>query len=261
MSRRRGRGCGCCCGFVVLAVGCTSGAVAGCAVTISQGGTTIGSGTTDASGTVRFTVPHGTYDVAITGPSGAGFAVFSASVAFTCTTSDMTYTANLAADSSHVCVSCCNYPVPKTLTLTDGLGSRTLTYSATGTTGIFFTITPGWYASTTYGATTYVTGGGDVCTADGSSVPIGYMLQCGTGGFIYAMNWPGTNCGSGPCTTVYASTITFPAENIGGQAGSTLVSLTCYPFNLSFTVPTSAAIPGCSGVGTPGGGGTVTITP
>lgn len=124
--------------------GCKGTGIAGALIELKQGGVLIASCTT-ANGTGGTTlgrcilnVPAGTYDIIITGPSGAGFAVNTSSSSISGT---KTTTTTLAGDSSHVCIAICDYPIPKTLFTTDGLGTHTLTWNGSSWVGTATTST------------------------------------------------------------------------------------------------------------------------
>lgn len=64
-------GCGCCaCNFKVQVNNVCGGVVSGASVTVTQGGTTVASGTTDGSGGFTASLAHGSYTVAV---SATGF--------------------------------------------------------------------------------------------------------------------------------------------------------------------------------------------
>lgn len=124
-------GCPCCgsasCVVTFHLTGCNGGDVQGITVNVKSGGSTIATGATDAGGLVTLDIgTAGTYTVEV--PSSTGFD-YSQSTALTC---GSTYTIALSGHvaTTHVCTSCAEYPVPKTLTLNDPYyGDVTITNS------------------------------------------------------------------------------------------------------------------------------------
>jgi hypothetical protein len=96
--------------------GCNSVNLAGELVELKQSGVTIASGTTNASGVVKLSVPPGTYDVVVTDSAGYGYDTSTTTLAHTCNQSS---TITLSPDSDHVCMGglCCNIS-PKTIHIT-----------------------------------------------------------------------------------------------------------------------------------------------
>jgi hypothetical protein len=103
----------------------------GAIVTIKQGSTTVGSGTTNVNGQATINVGStGTYTVEVDG--GSQFQPYSAPVTVTNAAGTTFYTAGLTPIPGSICVPCCTDPLPTTLRITDPNGTWTLTY----TTGI-----------------------------------------------------------------------------------------------------------------------------
>lgn len=199
------------------------------------------------------TPPAGTYDVTVSGPSGAGFAANTASRSFSCTTSaDVLVPIALGADSAtHVCVAICNYPIPKTLHTSDGLGSHTLVRTGSG-----------------WSETVQVPGYAGSCTALGT-VDVNYFFGVIGNGWQLVISWKYTCCGDVPdLHSIYSNSLFL------GSASSDIV-LACPPaFSVSFTVPVrdqdsidagdicfnDDPTTGGPGLQTPGGGGTMVVT-
>lgn len=236
--------------------GCASTGVAGALIELRQSGVLIDSCTTgDGTGGTTLgrcvlTVPAGSYDITITGPSGAGFAVHTstASIAGTKTT-----TTSLAADSSHICWSCCNTPLPMTFSSTDSDGPITLTYDpASGSTPRYTLIT-----STEVSSACENTGSGCFGCQSPATIELRYTLtfnascivQLGIGCRI-------TCCASGVSFLIGGS----PQNPIPNTSGT----FDCDTFVGTFSAPTTftASIGICSGtLPVPGGGGLFVFTP
>lgn len=120
-------GCACCAPpWRLLVRGCTGWKVVGAAVSIysSPGGVLLFSGTTDAWGGVTWPAPGpGTYRVVVTADSFQDYDQVR--------TISGTSFVDLAVDSAHTCCvgNVCRDPVPKTLYLTDDVGTAAMTYS------------------------------------------------------------------------------------------------------------------------------------
>jgi hypothetical protein len=127
------------CGTIVVNVrGCmgaaAGGALAGATVVLKLGGTTLDTQVTPAGGQVTFPITSAaSYTVEVTPPAGAGFATPAAQTfAALCAGSSVnTRTFTLTADANHVCcTTLCNFPIPKSLSISDGIGSVALAYDA-----------------------------------------------------------------------------------------------------------------------------------
>ena len=227
----------------------TSTGVAGAVIELRQSGTLIASCTT-ADGTggttlgeCTMTVPAGSYDITITGPTGKGFATQT----FTASATTLT-TRTLTADASHVCVgSLCNFPIPKTLFTTDTLGTHTLTWNGTI-----------WEGTATTTANVFA----DNCVTTGT-MTVTYQLGSSLGALT--VFWHAKCCKPG------ASFINFYADDsatfvqFANSTGGSRTALSCNPISLTFNVGTTGFGTSCPGVGvgfsTPGGGGSLTVTP
>lgn len=255
-----GLGCGCCCGWVINVNGCLGTGLPGFTVDLSQSGTPVASATTGDGtggttlGQVRFTVPLGTYDVTITPISGSGFATYTGSIAFSCTTTDMVSNITMTADTGYVCVPCCNYPVATTLQTTDGLGAHSMVYL-----GLIGTTVHRWQLTTTYTTTAYQTNNSPPpsCLVSNTFTPLRYTLDCtvATGTWSFIVSFGAVACTGGP---LYAYFPFSPVPNAGSP--STLLSASCFPFSLSFNTPSTITFGG-GPIAVPGGGGTMGVTP
>lgn len=227
----------------VAVLGCLNAGVSGADVTLSQAGTPIASGTTNVAGRLCVSIPNGTYDVAITPPSGSGFAAYTGTITYSGTQQNIT----LSADADHVCTTCCNDPIPKTLYTTDSLGTHTLTWDGTNWKGTATT--------TGYGPVQ-----GD-CTTTGP-MTVSYSFGCSSGRWSFTIGWAGIACQ----TTLgdqYAQDSNDPIWNFPYLATGTGAILTsCSPLAISFDVPTTAHNDALGqDLPTPGGGGTMDVTP
>lgn len=113
-----GGGCGCCggtstCQICVTATSCGGTAVSGATVTVTQGVTTIGTCTTDASGNCCVDVTStgsGTYNVAVSKTSHSGS---NKNVSVTCPgTTNVALSIDAANTGTQFSVAGCNYPSP-----------------------------------------------------------------------------------------------------------------------------------------------------
>lgn len=128
LARRR-----CCCGSCAcqtIAVRCSGSAVSGATVTITSGGTTVFTGTTDGSGQVTPCLAAGTYGISISG--GTCTHSINTTITLACGGS---YSFDCCCAAITVCLLCCDgstvYSCGATVTLTDSGGATV----ATGTTG------------------------------------------------------------------------------------------------------------------------------
>lgn len=267
--KRDNPGCGCCGSPWKFHInGCAGTGLAGATIELRQSGTLIDSCVT-ADGTGGTTigectmaVPAGSYDVTITGPSGAGFAAQT----FTASAAPLT-TRTMAADSSHVCVTLCNYPIPKTLFTTDGLGTHTLTWNGTvwagtASTSVNTIAFPGVFSACVAGGAMVV----DYTLSVNLTLNVGWQVgACGGGGISPAVveyRWAGFRTFSGTCL-----------KSTGASGTSTVNS--CFPLSVTANVattglPVSGGINFCGtgtasttydGYDTPGGGGALAVTP
>lgn len=192
------------------------------AVLIDSCTTADGTGGTTA-GECTMTVPTGSYDVVVTGPSGKGFA----NQSFTASASGTTTTRILAADSNHICAgSVCNYPIPKVLFTTDSLGAHTLTWDGGK-----------WAGTATQSANTRlgVSLGGPCPTSGSATVTI--ELDSSLSGITY--RWKGICC---ELTPFPALTFEYYYAADGSSGGTTQnvtatgsrTSFTCDPISFTF---------------------------
>lgn len=235
--------------------GCAGTGIAGALIELKQSGVLIDSCTTgDGTGGTTLgrcilNVPGGTYDIVITGPSGAGFAVntSSASIAATKTTNT-----TLAADTGYACWSCCNAPIPSALHSTDSDGPITLPLGFHPITGI-----PVYTLATTTAVAT---------SCDNGPVGVG-CVNCVTPS-VTTKNYSiallanctaqlGVSWEVGACSFVDHYKTTRTGNNTNTFTPIPVTSGNCNPMNLVFTLPTT--IPGTT-LGVPGGGGVMAFT-
>jgi hypothetical protein len=167
-------GCNCCaCDAILIVTGCGGTALAGRAITLSQGGDTKGTCTTaDGTGGTTLgrctvTLPSGSYDVSI--PASDNYAAFTGSLSHSCPSAGPT-TFNLAADSTHACGPSCHCsPVPTTIFVSGQNVAGTFT-----DTGLWNTPPAGWPGTST--------GGGWFLQNPHpvSGVDVYYRVQCST---------------------------------------------------------------------------------
>jgi hypothetical protein len=246
-------GCPCCeCNWTFTITGCNGTVQSGVTVNLRQSGSLIGTGTTNGSGVAVISVPAGTYDVQVV---GTGYATNTSSRAHTCGQSTSII---LTAATGYVCIPACNVPVPKTLFWTDSEGTHQLDW-----------VSGSDYSCNYNKAGAFNTGCG---TTGNMNVAVTLTLTATPSMHI---EWHIVPCapsipGTCPLGTLYYGTNTSPGNL--ATADSTGGSLVCSPFSASVAMPTAwvahAADPGppagyCDGGGeqTPGGGGTLSITP
>lgn len=247
----------CGCSWVITVVGCTGGGISGATVTVTRGGSTIGTGTTDGSGQVTLShISSATgFTIAVTPPAGSGFANFSGPATHVCPSggaADAT-TVTLTADTDHVCTACCNYPVAKTLTTTDGNGAHTLTWNGSIWTSV--TIDSGLPAFKGDGS-------GFNCCADDGTCHYTIGLSCIGGVWRLGISFGNFFCGVGgnipPC--INGEQVLKYASAPGSGTSAAASSGTCSPFSQTFSIPTTVTNSGQT-IATPGGGGAMTVTP
>lgn len=101
-----------------------------------------GSGTTDSSGNVAFTITTSSslvtqsITITITSPSGTGSAVYATTVTFNACTG-LTHNATILPDSSHVAIVCGQRYLPDTLSYSDTYGSCTLGWTGSAWNGTY----------------------------------------------------------------------------------------------------------------------------
>jgi hypothetical protein len=149
--------------FCITVGGCSYGSgtplqgiIEGAEVTLSHAGSGYTeTRTTDAAGVACFTPTAGaaSYAYTVTPPSGSGYAAKSGTIAYTPGLTNLGI--SLDADGDHVCVPCCERPVPKSLSAGTIVGDIPLAY------GLIPALPPlplgwfgpgdgyGWYASVT----------------------------------------------------------------------------------------------------------------
>lgn len=235
--------------------GCAGTGLAGCVISVSSYTCTTGDGTGGTTlGQCSVAIPNGSYTLTITPPSGSGFATYSAPITFSGST---TTTVTLTAASGYVCSCIGNYPVSKTLNFTDGFGTHTLTWVS----GYTWSCT---YADTT---DTVYTGSPTGCSA-GTTMTVTYVLTCFSGSYSLSVNWLFVCCGAGG---VGVGGHPWYGDDSSTAGTNTSITGACTfsenPFLLTTTLPTSTTDfcpgnqPPGNGLGTPGGGGAVSVTP
>lgn len=237
----------CCCAtcvttFTVTVIGCNLATIAGVTVTVKQGGTTVGTGTTNSSGIATITATTATSGTAtIEASPPTGYLLTSTTSSFNC--GSQAVTISMTVDSAnYICVACCNFPVPLTLHLTTAQGTRAITYSAGG-----------WRATGTVSATVATNPlPTDKCTCSGfdyfysklttvgGTSPLAYQLYCSGGSWRLRVG-TGITAGFADCNTF---TWAYSNSTTGGGAGvaaDILLSGSCDPdaFSLTGTVPGS----------------------
>lgn len=234
--------------------GCKSTGIAGAVIELYQSGVLIASCTTGdgTSGTVLgrcvMTVPAGTYDIVITGPSGGGFAVntSTASIAATKTTNVV-----LAAASGTACWACCDFPVPSALHSTDSDGPITLPLGIDGSGNPFYLL-----ATTTAVSDSCDNGPIGVgcvnCVTPSVTTKLYRIVLLTNCTAVMSVAWETTTCSG---VDHYKTTRDGTATNI--MTPVPVTSGNCSPMNLVFTLPTT--IPGTT-LGVPGGGGVMAFT-
>jgi len=260
----------CCCPSCVTCVQltCCGGPVAGITVDIydHSGGTLLASGTSGANGKVCTTLATGTYYVV---PSGGGTCVWTPGNRSLVCNSTITIVGTVPGG-----VTCCGTcAIPSILTLTDSVGSCTLTLS--GST---------WAGSIMAPVATVdmilVGGVCKLCQNIGMGTKVVYTITCSGGVISVLRGWSCIGCGNfapgfwggsfnaacnppvdfgcspfgfaGNLTCcVGNSEIGFYCGNTGGSSGS--ATATCNPFTVS--VPTMAINSDPCGLGDPVGGG------
>jgi hypothetical protein len=242
----------------IIALGCRNGGVPDAMVTLSKDGTLVASGMTTVAGTLCVSIPHGSYDVDVAPPAGSGFAAYSGSITYDGTTQHVT----LVPDADHVCTTCCNYPIPKTIRFTDDLGEHALTYNPP----VPPFVGPFWACTATAPA---FTKNPDGSCSPGGTMTVTYKLVCtdsGTFGsfFSMAVGWRMLACAD---ETLYEDDHetfgmgpSYPdAATVTGSAGGV-----CWPLDLTVDLPTEYSYPvvggGTISSPTPGGGGSFPLT-
>jgi hypothetical protein len=241
-----------CCGVAgtVRVNGCAGVGVDGASVVVKSGATTVASGTTSGGGFLAISIAAGTYTFEVTGPTGAGFAFNTGSVAY----SGGTVVRTLSADSGHVCACDCNYPIPKTLSFSDGLGTHALNW-VSGTSWLSPAIGTGITGTSKINDVDFTT----FCLPDGGECQIQYSMTCG-GSCSWSLfaAW-----GAVPCCDSGPGDVRYAAGHAGGAASATTFTATNFPFSATFSLPTSGSTGRdfCTGsTANPGGGGSTSVT-
>src|SRR5262249_54469857 len=157
-----------------------------------------------------------------------------------------------APDSTHVCQSCCGAAVPKTLFITDGAGTHTLTWDVSNT----------WWEVCYLYTTSPVTSTSCGLPTQTSTTPIMWILTCNptTNQWNLDLEWSQSfACGSPPsCYPYYSSPITSstcsssvrcPSFITAGNGAFDSWSGSCSPFSRSGTVTNSGVLTMPSPVG------------
>lgn len=243
------------CAGTVIVRGCLLQGVDGASVTVTQGGSTVASGTTSGGGLFAFKIPKGTTTVAVTPPAGSGFAAYSSTFTYDCGT----VTVDLLLDSDHVCTPRCNNGIPKTLFTSDGYGTHALLYLGV-TSG-----THQWQATYNSGVTAWnfaLPPNSNDCTTDGTVI-VKYTLNCSAASWLLDVGYGVICCslgagGTGPFVNKYAN-------GVNGGTSANHSSETCSPLSIVFNLATSVTFTTCTVPPTTlpvlGGGGTMTVTP
>lgn len=166
----------CCCvvngNVAVTVLGCNSLALSGATVTITQGGTTVDTWTTNSTGQRpggSASLPTGSYSYSV-----AKGRFTTATGSFTLTTSGSTFTVTLTAASGYICVPFCADPVKTALTFTVGGVGYAISY--VGTFGGVLT----WKGSTSVSDTNVVVSG--ACPPVTDTVPVDLYYRVSAGG-------------------------------------------------------------------------------
>lgn len=249
----------CCCGcnLCVTVRGCNNVALVGVTVTFKQGTTTLGTAVTNGAGQACFSVPaSGTYSYTCSVPR---YATGSGSVVgLTCPTG-ANATLNLVADSSHICCSVCDTPIPKTLFLTDAnVTAMALTYNAGTNSWI------GHYAF----STSPVVICGPPKTAGTNSMCVAYQFSCGATAntFQVSIVWnvdfvSGSYVfGNDPCTGGFSACPPAFCHSWTAGALASLTSTPCTPLAGSTSFPGTVGSYTDGNVCGGGGGGVVSAT-
>jgi hypothetical protein len=161
----------------------------GAVVTVTSGGSTLDSCTTNATGccTMSVLTTPGTYTVTVT---FNGSTIYSASRSVVCGTN----TIGIAAPSNVIC--CSGYYIPYNLTGTDAIGTFLLTYSASQSS---FYALPTWVGCRIISVTAikldpaFCPGGCVTLGPATFSLEVCYLFQCKTSGgnhFYLERDWP-----------------------------------------------------------------------
>lgn len=247
--------------------GCATTGIAGAVIELRQGGVLIDSCTTgDGTGGTTLGrcilhVPAGSYDITVTGPSGAGFVTNTSTASISATKATGVA---LAADtgSGFACWSCCNYPIPGALHSTDVDGPITLTLSIVGGIPRYTLV------STTAAAETWEAGPSPftcINKVSPSTIRKSYTLALSSGCTAQlSIDSDTVQCSSSvvPGACQFAPPGQSPASWTVGTIA--VNSGNCHPMNLVFSVATT--VPGSASCGPsgplpmPGGGGTMAFT-
>lgn len=279
-----------CCGCptTICVTGCPSGAaVVGASVTIKSGGTTVATGTTDATGCVTLDCGHaGSYEVVV---SAAGYRGFDGTLSLSCEgTKSIKLQAGTSAASITVTVhGCCSAVLPGALvTLSDGqscttgsggtctfneanagtytytitadrfvtyTGSVTISGCATTTTNVSVTLSP---------ATGYVCGVVDA-SGHGSPYPVPTTLHLTDS--VYGsttLTWNGTSAWTGTLAASFAGgcgcpsasfTISYTLSSCGGLSltwtSAAYAQCVTSAFVITYACPYNGALTNCAAVG------------
>jgi hypothetical protein len=167
----------CCntCQWVVNVQGCPGVNAQGAAVTVSQGGTTVTSGTTDASGNFCVNVAAGTYTVQVT---ATNCQTWSQSVGYG--GGSLQTDVQLTPSAGYAYIGPCFPPVvpPSTVHLTDPLGAVSLSYQGMGSDPVTSAAAAVYYGTYSNTPTSYPCTGGTVTTP---TKVVSYWLFLGCG--------------------------------------------------------------------------------
>jgi hypothetical protein len=239
----------------IIVLGCKSAGVPDAVTTLSKDGTEIASGTTNVAGNLCVSIPHGTYDVDVMPPDGSGFAAYSGTVNYSGTTQRVT----LLPDDDHICTSCCNYPIPKTVRFTDDLGEHAITYE------------PAAFRWTGTGTAPAFTKNPDGSCSGGGTMTVTYTMICNSFGgigsfFTMSFRWRILACPNANGTEYEDDNEFFGmGQSFSDGAGvNGSVSGECWPLDMTVNMPAEFSFPNVGGFitrsPTPGGGGPLPLT-
>lgn len=259
-ARKNTPGCATCCGgctgqICVTVRGCNNSFLPGATVTISLGGTTIGTGTTDASGKFCVAITSAaTYTIVV---SKTRFNSSTTTYAATCSMSANTPSVALTPATGFICVPCCVDPLStatKTLTTTWGVISLPYLGLVTGGINGLAANTPVWGGCNTISVNAYSADPfGAACNIArpvvATTLPVAWFFFCGsdtlaTGGW-HLIQWS-YQCSGTTWGEPAVGTTPFPCSppsptNPGTASLQNIESLStgspvCLPLSVNFTL-------------------------
>jgi hypothetical protein len=225
----------CCCGpatcttVVTITVrGCNSATVAGATVEIRSGLTLLTSGTTDGSGVVVLSATT-TFplSVSLRVLSYCGYALLTQSTTLNC--SPISTTLTLSPLGTHVCVPCCDWPIPRTLNVGTPLGTTTVTYVSgdTWNTLAYFTVPRASLGSTT-------------CSCGGGGTSSCTVLTTSNASTLFLIE---VRCTGSAWELVVSGTIQYERTACTGSPGFGFIDITP-PSGYQASVQTAATLTG-----------------